>query len=148
MDKPTYPFRQFQKELLFEFDSVSQTRRIRKVIAYELVDEVQNIFNLALLDILDDGTVDDSVVSNNQDMETVLATVVATIPVFFDKFPEATIVFRGSTPERTRLYRIIISKYFPMVNNQYIVLGILAQTFAAEPFEPNRPYEGFYLKMK
>ncbi|AEI48502.1 hypothetical protein Runsl_2087 [Runella slithyformis DSM 19594] len=35
MDKPSYPFRKIKRELIFEFDSMSDTKTIHKVIAYE-----------------------------------------------------------------------------------------------------------------
>ena len=44
-------------------------------------------------------------------MEKVLATVVQTLGVFFMEFEGAKVFFKGSTPSRTRLYRIIIAKF-------------------------------------
>ena len=55
MDKQSYPFREIKNELLFEFDSISESQTIRKVISYQRIDTKRNIFNLALLDLDDDG---------------------------------------------------------------------------------------------
>jgi hypothetical protein len=50
------------------------------------------------------GEIDDKVISNNGDSEKVLATVVATVYAFTDKYPETWIYATGSTKARTRLY--------------------------------------------
>jgi hypothetical protein len=50
-------------------------------------------------------------VSNNQDMETIISTIIRTIQVFLTFQPTAKVLFMGSTPSRTRLYRGIINKY-------------------------------------
>jgi hypothetical protein len=148
MDKPNYPFEQIERELLFAFQSISAEKQISKLIAYQCIDETRQIFNLALVDRADDGTVSDLAISNNQDMETVLATVTATIPLFFEKFPAGIIYFQGSTLARTRLYRIIIAKYWIQVQAVYDVLGQLPNSNTPEPFEPNQAYTGFYLRKK
>ena len=146
MEQPSYPFRKFKRELLFEFESVSETKIIRKVIAYELVDETQMIFNLSLVDKNENGGVSDMVVSNNQDMEKVLATVIQTLPIFFADFENSRIYFSGSTPVRTRLYRIVIAKFYQDFERQYSIFGFINQ--AAEPFQEGRNYEAFLISKK
>lgn len=47
MDRPSYPFKEIQNELLFEFESVSQLRKIRKIVSYQRIDDERNIFNLS-----------------------------------------------------------------------------------------------------
>lgn len=133
---------------MFAFQSVSAEKTISKLIAYQCIDEDRQIFNLALVDKSSDGTVSDLAISNNQDMETVLATVVATIPEFFGTFPAGIIYFRGSTLARTRLYRIVIAKYWDQIQAVHEVLGQLSDSNIPEPFEPNRTYTGFYLRQK
>jgi len=51
-----------------------------------------------------DGSIDDTVKSNNGDILKVLATVVQIARIFISQFPNAEIFFIGSTDERTRLY--------------------------------------------
>src|SRR5690554_1018587 len=55
--------------------------------------------------------IDDKTVSNNGDSEKVLATVVATVYAFSDKYPDSWIFATGSTKARTRLYRMGITRY-------------------------------------
>jgi hypothetical protein len=146
MEQPSYPFKKYNRELLFEFESVSDTKTIRKIIAYELVDEKEKIFNLSLVDKNEEGTVSDMVVSNNNDMEKVLSTVIQTLPAFFTEFQGSKIFFSGSTPARTRLYRIVIAKYYHEFERDYSIFGFLNQE--AERFEKGKNYEAFLIVKK
>lgn len=146
MNQASYPFKKFKRELLFEFESVSDTKTIKKVIAYELVDESQMIFNLSLVDKDENGSVSDMVVSNNQDMGKVLATVIQTFPTFFAEFEDSRIYFSGSTPVRTRLYRIVIAKFHQNFEREYSIFGFINQI--AEPFQKGRNYEAFLISKK
>ena len=116
------------------------------MIAYELVDETQMIFNLSLVDKDENGKVSDMSVSNNQDMEKVLATVIQTLPIFFAEFEGSRIYFSGSTPVRTRLYRIIIAKFHHDFERQYSIFGFVNQI--AEPFQQGKNYEAFLISKK
>lgn len=57
MEQPSYPFKKYNREWLFEFESVNDTKIIRKIIAYELVEEKGMIFNLSLVDKNEKGIV-------------------------------------------------------------------------------------------
>ena len=146
MEQPSYPFKKYNRELLFEFESVSDAKTIKKIIAYELVDEKEMIFNLSLVDKDENGIVSDMVVSNNNDMEKVLSTVIQTLPVFFTEFKGSQIFFSGSTPVRTRLYRIVIAKYYHEFERDYSIFGFVNQE--AEPFQKGKNYEAFLIFKK
>lgn len=143
MAEPSYPFKKYKRELLFEFESISKTKIIRKIIAYELVDEQEKIYNLSLVDKAEDGSISDMVVSNNNDMEKVLSTVIQTLPIFFKEFEGSKIFFQGSTPARTRLYKIIISKYLSVFEQDYLIYGFLNRE--ANLFEKEKNYEAFLI---
>lgn len=146
MDQPSYSFRKIKRELLFEFDSISESNLIHKVIAYELIDDTQFIFNLSLVDKNENGQLSDLAVSNNQDMEKVLATVVQTLGVFFMEFEGAKVFFKGSTPSRTRLYRIIIAKFHKDFKREYVIFGFINNL--PEIFEVGKAYEAFLIEKK
>jgi hypothetical protein len=146
MSQPSYEFREVVRNLLFEFESVSEEKTVCKIIVYQLIDEENQVFNLALLDKMDDGSLDDTSESNNKDLEKVLSTVVKTIPVFFEKFPSATIFFKGSTAIRTRLYQIVIANYGEQVGGNYEIYGTIDNE--SELFVKNKKYESFLLKYK
>ena len=92
------------------------------------------------------GEIDDKVVSNNGDMEKVLATIVAAVYSFTDRFPEAWIYAEGSTPARTRLYRINIVKYLSVINEDFDLRCLLNGEW--EEFNPSVDYQGFVVKRK
>ncbi len=70
------------------------------------------------------GEIDDKVISNNGDSEKVLATIVSAVYAFTDKENEAWIYATGSTPARTRLYRMGITKYLDEVKQDFEVYGL------------------------
>ena len=111
MDKPTYPFLVLDDGERFEFESVSQHKRIRKIVEFREM-EISNLYNLALVDVKDDGSHDDMSISNNNDMDMVLATVIKTIGIFLNFHKSAKIMFMGSTESRTRLYRELLTNTF------------------------------------
>ena len=68
MNEPSYPFNQIEDKFSFTFDSVSNQKTIRKLIEFRLIDSNTYLYNLALVDILPDGSVSDLSISNNKDM--------------------------------------------------------------------------------
>jgi hypothetical protein len=107
----------------------------------------QNLFNLAFRDKNPEtGEIDDLAISNNGDTEKVLGTVVAALYAFFDRNPEAIVYATGSTPARTRLYRMGITKFYNEIQNDFYLYGqILDKLY---PFEVGIEYEGFVAQRK
>ena len=132
--------------LYFSFTSVSEHKIIPKIIVYTPFPNDPNFFNLALGDILENGEISDLTVSNNSDMEKVIATVIRTMFNLFENHPDKLIYFKGSTPERTRLYRIIITKELNEANKLFDLYGIIDDRL--EDFEINRPYQAFVIGLK
>jgi hypothetical protein len=119
MNEPSYPFSNIEDKFSFEFDSVSDAKTVRKLIEFRLIDAETLLYNLALVDILPDGSASDLSVSNNQDMPKILATVFQAIGYFFGINPQVKILIQGSTKARTRLYQIAINKYFNEVEHKF-----------------------------
>ena len=94
----------------------------------------------------EDGMLSDVAVSNNSDMETVLATVIATIPLFFEKFENATLFFQGSTKSRTRLYRVILNKYITDIRLSYNIKAL--KDGQVVEFNANDNFDGFFIFKK
>jgi len=95
---------------VFEFISEGPNGLIRKLIQFQVTNR-PDLFNLAFgNNNPETGEIDDLSVSNNGDSEKVLATVVAALYAFFDKHPHAFVYATGSTPARTRLYRMGITR--------------------------------------
>ncbi len=146
MKQDFYSYKFDNQRLEFEFESISQEKTIRKIIAYTPLSKNSDMYNLALGDFLDNGEVSDLTVSNNADMEKVIATVVQTIFIFFEQQPNSLIYLKGSTVERTRLYRIVISKELFEAQKLFDLYGELDNQF--EVFVPNRSYQAFVIGLK
>jgi hypothetical protein len=81
-----------------------------------------------------------------EDMPEVLVTVISTIHQFLGSNPDKRIFFEGSTPTRTRLYQIAISKIYDPERSDLLISGLKdGQWFA---FEPNINFEGFLAEKK
>jgi hypothetical protein len=146
MKLPKYPLASSDKLMTFEFISEGQKGLIHKLVRYQPTN-LKDVFNLAFGDKdLSTGNIDDTVISNNGDSEKVLATVVATIYAFTDKYPDSWIYATGSSKARTRLYRMGISKFLSEVNEDFEVLGERNDEW--ETFSKNVEYEGFLVRRK
>lgn len=112
MKRPKYTLKAEQDLTVFEFVSEGSKGRIPKLIVF-METNLKDFYNLAFGDKDENtGKIDDSVVTNNNDTEKVLATVAAAVLAFTDKYPEAWVYATGSSTSRTRLYRMGINKYF------------------------------------
>lgn len=71
--------------------------------------DLENYYQLALVDLKEDGTFDDKIVSNKGDRDTVLATIFQILNYFLTIVPDVVVLFAGSTDSRTRLYQIALN---------------------------------------
>lgn len=146
MNEPSYPFKRLDDRLTFGFESISQEKTIKKLIEFRLLDTSSELYNLALMDILSNGEVSDMIVSNNQDMPKVLATVFQSISLFFKEKSNAKVLIQGSTPSRTRLYQIAIGKYHAELELIYNIWGFRGTDI--QRFELGYNFEGFIVSTK
>lgn len=131
---------------VFEFISEGPKGLIRKIIQIQETNQA-NLYNLAFGDKdLKTGVIDDLVISNNDDTEKVLATVVAALYAFFDKHPDAFVYATGSTRARTRLYRMGITRFYDEMIEDFDLYGQIKNEFY--PFEIGKEYEGFLAQRK
>ena len=142
MTEDSYPFQAKPLEMRYDFTSISDEKTVEKTVIFSQL--TTDLFNVALLDVLADGTLsDDLVVTNNQDLRTVMATVMRIIDDFLTRFPDRTVFFRGSDDRRTRLYQIVIGREIDLIRQQFTVEGIIEQQI--EQFVINRLYSGFFI---
>lgn len=131
---------------VFEFVSEGPKGKIAKLVQYGETN-LKGFFNLAFGDKdLATGEIDDSVVSNNNDSDKILATVVATVYAFTDKRPEAWVYATGSTRSRTRLYRMGLTKYLEEIQEDFELYGQKEGEW--QPFEKGVEYEAFLVQRK
>ncbi len=129
MNLPKYELIHQNDLAKFEFISEGVNGNIEKVvICSEMTKEPAQVFNLGFGDKdAQTGEISDKTNSNNGDRDKVLATVAFTAYLFTDSNPDAWIYMEGSTPARTRLYQIAINTYYNEIQEDFIVLGSLAE---------------------
>ncbi|MCG8386807.1 MAG: hypothetical protein MJA30_14755, partial [Cytophagales bacterium] len=131
---------------VFEFVSEGPKGRIPKIVQY-FPTNYKDVYHLGFGDKnLVTGSIDDTVVSNNNDSEKVLATVIATLYAFTDKHKDAFVYATGSTNSRTRLYRMGISKYLNEALKDFEIYGELEDSW--ELFKLGKDYNGFLVKRR
>jgi len=131
----------------YSFYSVGPKRRIKKTVVYSKVQEGPVIYNLAFGDEdIITGEIDDKIVTDNEDRDIVLATVANTINAFIDRYGNHFIFAKGSTPSRTRLYQIGISRLINEISTDFDVFGVIGDK--VYPFKTNFNYEAFLIKRK
>ncbi len=141
MNEKPYPFSLTRTEFRYEFVSVSQNKAVQKVVLFTQTDSPL-IFNLALLDLLENGKMSDVSVTNNDDLRTVLATVIKIIGDFLNKNQYRFVVFRGSDGRRQRLYRIVIGRELELLQESFQIWGVVDNELTI--FELNKEMD-FYL---
>jgi hypothetical protein len=146
MNIEKYPLKSESSFTSFEFISEGSKGIIRKIIQYQETNE-PGLYNLAFGDINGDtSVVDDTVISNNGDSEKVLATVVASLYAFSEKYTSSFIYATGSTRSRTRLYRMGISKFYHEMVKDFYLYGQIGDEFFE--FEIGKDYIGFLAQRK
>ncbi len=76
-----------------------------------------------------------------------MATVAATLYVFTEEKPTATIIATGSTNARTRLYRMGITNNLESIKNDFDVFGLIEDK-KWEAFRKNITYGAFLVRRK
>lgn len=131
----------------YEFFSVGPKGKIKKLVSFTKFHDDPIIYNLAFGDAdPETGLINDLVTSDNKDREIVLATVANTINKFCDHYGDHLIFAAGSTPARTRLYQMAISKLLEDVKSEFSVYGIINGDIL--DFQRNVNYESFLVKRK
>ena len=141
-----YELKSDEQLTTFDFLSEGPKGKIEKLIQFSLVNQ-NGLYNLAFgdKDPITSG-IDDKVITDNGDSEKVLATVVASVYAFCDKFPQAWIYATGSTAARTRLYRMGINKFYDIVETDFEIFGLTLSEW--ERYEKDKDYQAFVIQRK
>ena len=86
-----YDYKISQRFMSFEFVSKGPKGEIVKLVQYTKIDE-KGVFNLGFGDKnIETGEIDNTVISNDDDSQKVLATVANTAYQFMEKYPKSWI---------------------------------------------------------
>jgi hypothetical protein len=130
---------------VYLFESSGPKGVIEKAVVFSAT-ALFGLYNLGFGDVTMEGEIDDLAVSDNGDMQKVLATIASIVVDFTYKNPDAMIVAAGSTPSRTRLYRMGIASHYGLLAADFQVFGFNAGKW--EEFTKGKDYEAFYVKRK
>jgi len=144
MEEPFYDFKRIDQSLSFSFESRGKRNIEKRVIFQKL--SIDNYYQLALVDVKQDGTFDDKIISNNGDRNKVLATVFQILNYFLTIYPNVIVLFAGSTDSRTRLYQIALSSEYEKASILFNISGFYNNSF--ETFVKNKTYEAFAISKK
>lgn len=146
MNLERYPLKSDASLFVFEFISIGPKGSIPKIVKCSETN-LKGLYNLGFGDEdVTTGNLNDLSISNNGDSMKVLATVVATVYAFTDKYPGVFVYATGSTKSRTRLYRIGISKHLDEITKDFHLYGLINSEW--ESFEREIEYEAFLAKRK
>ena len=130
---------------LFDFLSVGRNGFIPKRIEFTPT-EIANIVNLAFGDVDEEGEINDYSISDNGDRNKILATVAFATDLYLTKYPERWVYFKGSTQERTRLYRMAIGLNLNELASKFDIYAEQSDGFV--PFEKNMEVKGLLIRKK
>lgn len=130
---------------VFDFVSIGKNGNILKRVAFART-EWEAIYNLAFGDVDENNEIDDYAVTDNGDRNKVLATVAAIVEAYTKRFPDRWIIFRGSTEERTRLYRMAIGVHLDELSAVYEIWAYKDERII--PFSKNLIINAFLIRRK
>jgi len=132
---------------VFEFVSIGKYGPILKRIAFIQTD-MPFVYNLAFGDVNEKDEIDDFSISNNGDRNKILATLASVIERYLNKYPKRWIYFRGSTEERTRLYRIAVGLNLEELSTKFDIYAEVDGNEDFLPFRKNMKISAFLVKRK
>lgn len=135
--------------LEYEFVSMGPNGVFKKIVQFTQTIN-HEIYNLGFGDKLENGEIDDLVRNDNRDRNKILATIAATVYEFTSVYSDKYVFFSGSTPERTRLYRMALSKNLKELQEDFEIFGVNSsgQEYVTEIFRKGENYAGFLIKRK
>jgi hypothetical protein len=150
MNLSKYEYHANEEYISFTFSSIGPRGIIKKVVTYEPMNTFINgipIINLAFGDWNEQlQKVDDSIVSNNDDRDKVLATVASTVLLYLEKHGQKFIFAVGITPVKTRLYQMGINAHLVEIEALFIIKGLFKGVWL--PFESGRNFDAFLILKK
>ena len=123
--KPPYEINATEDLNTYVFVSKGRRGEVFKVVQFThlRMEASPDRYNLALGDWVEDK-VDPENITNNGDISTVMATIGAIILYYTSHFPEREIFVCGSTPNRSRLYQMLVSNNLEEIESNFNVFGI------------------------
>ena len=143
MIKDIYPYLNIKDNLVFGFLSEGNKGIIYKIVIFTLTKEGK--WNLAFGD-WQNNSLNDKVMTNNQDIVRVIGTVAHLTYVFFSHYPDAIVVIDPVDEKRKKLYNIVFQRHYTTISSDFDILGLTGRQ--SEVYSPNKVYGSFELSLK
>lgn len=141
-----YPTISDYNNRVFKFKSIGPKGEIEKIIIFEpLLPLHKNEYNLALC-IMKDGLMVDDMVTNNNDFYKTIYTVVKSIYIFFETYPEASLKIGAEEERRDRIYNGIFKRKHHEIIEKFDIFGYINGRI--ELYNLEKFYDHFELKRK
>jgi hypothetical protein len=127
----------------FLFESDGPQGKITKIIEFARIDG--NIWNLGFGDWQKEG-ISDTVISNNQDILKVMNTVVQSVYIFLNQYPDSIILIKPVDEKRSILYNTIFQRHLKDIELSFDVKGYIKGVI--EPYSPLKIYDVLQIKLK
>jgi hypothetical protein len=138
-----YPFVGASNNTLYYFQSEGKQGKVIKVVQFALDND--SFWNLGFGD-LQEGIVNDTVLTNNHDVAKVLGTIAKIIYMFFEQYPDEIVVIKPVDARRKQLYNTVFQRHFKDINDNFEILGIFG--YKIEAYSTDKNYDSFILKLK
>lgn len=138
-----------QDSLEFEFSSIGSKGVFKKIVQFTQTTD-PSIFNLGFGDKLENGEIDDLIRNDNNDRNKILATIAVIVYEFTAAYPDKMVIFAGSTPERTRLYKMAISLNLKELQKDFHIYGVnlTHEESVINVFNKDENFDAFLVKRK
>jgi hypothetical protein len=143
MIEQPYSYFEFIPKTHYIFESVGE-KSIFKIVQFNHVSG--DNWNLGFGDLDDNGFINDSVITNNQDARKVIRTVAKIAIDFLAKYPNYTLEINPVDGKRKRLYNNIFRKYFEEMTPIFKIKGTFEGI--AETYSPLNNYDFFTISLK
>jgi hypothetical protein len=131
----------------FDFVSTGKNGNIPKRIIF-MATEMADVYILAFGSITDSDEVNDYSISDNGDRNKILSTIAAVVDLYTRRHPNRMIYFRGSTKERTRLYRMAVGINLEELSLTFEIYAEIDKQDDFVPFRKNMEINAFLVKRK
>ena len=144
MVKDAYLYTGLNRKTRYFFISEGENKRIVKTVVFSPLGN--RLWNLGFGDLQYSGYIDDSVVSNNDDLIKVISTVAKIAYEFSDKYPLRRIQIKPVDEKRKRLYNHVFRRHYDTIDANFDIIGINEQE--RETYSPKKNYDIFELNRK
>ncbi|WP_158796671.1 hypothetical protein [Pedobacter sp. L105] len=123
---------------------------LNKLIHFHPFSNNDQIYNLSLGTIKENGNVDFITLSKNGDRNKILGTIGSAAHAFSENYPEKKIFLKGDTAVKTRLYQMAINHAYNDISETFVISGLqmVNKKYIVYPFLQGTNYDAFLFERK